>query len=129
MRDAEKNGSQCPVESIRSAVVSVLEIPDFNVQCTTHNQTDSESTIPNVSLNAVGSLGSLCEPFVPNSNQSVVAGQLGNPPIEVSILLDSGASNNFTSQGFVDVHVVSTIQFKKPRQITLFDGKSSSADR
>ena len=72
-------------------------------------------------------MGSLREPFIPNSNQTVVAGQLGNPPVEVSILLDSGASNNFISQGFVDAHVVSTIQFKKPQQITLFDGKSSSA--
>ena len=87
MRDDEVNGSQCPIKSIRSAVVSALEIPDSDVQHTTHNLINSESTIPNVSLNAIRSLESLCEPFVPNSNQSVVEGQLGNPPVEVSILV------------------------------------------
>ena len=70
-------------------------------------------------------MGPQCEPFVPNTNQAVVAGQLGDSFTKVSILLDLGASNNFIDQAFSNS--ISTTQFKKPRRITLFDGKPSSA--
>ena len=72
MRDNEENGSQSSVESILS-VMSVFDITDPDLNLTTHNLPNPESLIPTVSLNAIGSLGLLCEPFVPDLNQSVTA--------------------------------------------------------
>ena len=115
--------SHSPVISAASASCDLLAVSSGSTAA--HTQ-EPMSIIPGPTcedqmLRATG------EPCILNEKQAVVAGQLGSSSDEVRILLDSGATNNFIDQDFVNSRNLKSIRYCLPKRLTLFDGEPTSA--